>query len=67
MSPAFIRGVGDCLPQPHKFHDLANAAAALDQTRRLEQRRNPSLKDCAGNCSKTAGDCLLKHAPTSMP
>ena len=71
MSPAFIRGVADHLPQARitfdKFHVVAHASAALDQTRRLEQRRDPSLKDCAGHCSRTASGCLSKRAPTSMP
>jgi len=48
MSPAFIRGVADHLPQARitfdKFHVIAHASAALDQTRRLEQRRDPGLK-----------------------
>jgi hypothetical protein len=48
MSPAFIRGVADHLPQARitfdKFRVVAHASAALDQTRRLEQRRDPSLK-----------------------
>jgi transposase len=48
MSPAFIRGVADHLPRARitfdKFHVLAHASAALDQTRRLEQRSDPSLK-----------------------
>ena len=48
MSPAFIRGVTDHLPQARvtfdKFHVVAHASAALDQTRRLEQRSDPSLK-----------------------
>ena len=43
MSPAFIRGVADHLPEArvtfNKFH-----VVALDQTSRLEQRRDPSLK-----------------------
>jgi transposase len=48
MSPAFIRGVADHLPKARitfdKFHVVAHASAALDQTRRLEQRADPSLK-----------------------
>jgi transposase len=47
MSPAFIRGVTDHLPRARitfdKFHVVAHASAALDQTRRLEQRRDPGL------------------------
>ena len=49
MSPAFIRGVADHLPKARitfdKFHVVAHASAALDHTRRLEQRADPSLKD----------------------
>jgi transposase len=48
MSPAFVRGVADHLPKARvtfdKFHVVAHASTALDQTRRLEQRRDPSLK-----------------------
>ena len=48
MSPAFIRGVANHLPRARitfdKFHVVAHASAALDHTRRLEQRRDPSLK-----------------------
>jgi transposase len=48
MSPAFIRGVTDHLSRARitfdKFHVVAHASAALDQTRRLEQRRDPGLK-----------------------
>jgi len=48
MSPAFLRGVADHLPKARvtfdKFHVVAHASTALDQTRRLEQRRDPSLK-----------------------
>jgi transposase len=47
MSPAFIRGVTDHPPKARitfdKFPVVAHASAALNQTRRLEQRRNPSL------------------------
>ena len=43
MSPAFIRGVADHLPQARvtfdKFHVVAHASAALDQTLRLTGRR----------------------------
>ena len=48
MSPAFIKGVGERLPNARitfdKFHVVAHASAAVDETRRLEQRRDPSLK-----------------------
>jgi transposase len=48
MSPAFIKGVTDNLPNARitfdKFHVVAHASAAVDQMRRLEQRTDPSLK-----------------------
>ena len=48
MSPAFIKGVGAHLPNARitfdKFHVVAHASAAVDATRRLEQRTDPSLK-----------------------
>jgi transposase len=48
MSAAFIKGVTDHLPEARitfdKFHVIANASAALDQTRRLEQRGDSGLK-----------------------
>jgi transposase len=48
MSPAFIKGVTEHLPNARisfdKFHVIAHASTALDQTRRLEQKTDPSLK-----------------------
>lgn len=48
MSSAFIRGVGEWLPNAKitydKFHVIAHASTALDQTRRIEQQRDPDLK-----------------------
>lgn len=48
MSPAFIKGVTEHLPEARitfdKFHVIAHASTAVDQTRRLEQRTDPSLK-----------------------
>jgi len=48
MSGAFIKGVGDHLPNARitfdKFHVVAHASAAVDATRRLEQRTDPCLK-----------------------
>jgi transposase len=48
MSPAFIKGVAEHLPNARvtfdKFHVVAHASLALDQTRRVEQRSDPSLK-----------------------
>lgn len=48
MSPAFIKGCMAHLPQARitfdKFHVIAHASKALDETRRLEQKGAPDLK-----------------------
>lgn len=48
MSKAFIKGVTDHLPKARitfdKFHVIAHANTAVEQTRRLEQKSDPSLK-----------------------
>lgn len=48
MSPAFIKGVTKYLPNARitfdKFHVIAHASTAVDKTRRIEQRTDPSLK-----------------------
>jgi Transposase and inactivated derivatives len=48
MSPAFIKGVGEQLPNARitfdKFHVVWHANAAVDKMRRIEQRSNKSLK-----------------------
>jgi transposase len=48
MSKAFIKGVTKHLPNARitfdKFHVVAHASKALDQTRRGEQKTDPSLK-----------------------
>jgi transposase len=48
MSAAFIKGVREHLPAASitfdKFHVIAHASAAVDRTRRLEQRADPALK-----------------------
>ena len=48
MSPAFIKGVSEHLPNARitfdKFHVIAHASTAVDKTRRLEQKTDPSLK-----------------------
>ena len=48
MSPAFIKGVGECLPNAQitfdKFHVIAHASTAVDKTRRMEQKNHPDLK-----------------------
>ena len=48
MSPAFVKGVAEHLPNAQvtfdKFHVVAHASKALDETRRIEQRTDPALK-----------------------
>ncbi len=48
MSPAFIKGVGEHLPNARitfdKFHVIAHASHALDLMRRAEQKTDPALK-----------------------
>lgn len=48
MSPAFIKGVTESLPNARitfdKFHTVAHASLAVDKTRRLEQKADPDLK-----------------------
>jgi transposase len=48
MSPAFIRGVGNHLPQASvtfdKFHVIQALNKAQDEVRRMEQKKNPLLK-----------------------
>jgi transposase len=47
MSPAYIKGVGQHLPNAQitfdKFHVIAHASAAVDKTRRVERRTDPEL------------------------
>lgn len=48
MSPAFIKGVTDHLPNARitfdKFHVIAHASQAVDKMRRSEQNTDPTLK-----------------------
>jgi len=48
MSPAFIKGVTAYLPEARitfdKFHVISHANDAVTETRRIEQRTDPSLK-----------------------
>jgi transposase len=48
MSPAFIKGCAESLPDTRitfdKFHVIAHASKALDKTRRIEQKTTPGLK-----------------------
>ncbi len=78
MSPAYIKGVAEHLPNARitfdKFHVIAHASAALDATRRLEQRTDPSLKglrwallkdrDLLSDQSRADLDALIAKAAT---
>lgn len=48
MSPAFIKGVHEHLPNARvtfdKFHVIAHASNAVDKMRRIEQKTDPELK-----------------------
>ncbi len=48
MSPAYIKGCGEHFPDARitfdKFHVIAHASKALDETRRIEQKTTPGLK-----------------------
>ncbi|WP_128003709.1 ISL3 family transposase [Piscinibacter defluvii] len=62
MSAAYIKGVGEHLPDARitfdKFHVIAHASAAVDKTRRIEQRADPA----AGAMLKGLRWTLLKDA-----
>ena len=51
MSPAFIKGCADSLPNARitfdKFHVIAHASRALDETRRIEQKTTPGPQGVA--------------------
>jgi len=78
MSPAFIRGVAEHLPNAvvtfDKYHVIAHASHALDLTRRAEQRRDPDLKGLRwallkdrrrlGDTRRADLDALLAHLTT---
>ena len=59
MSPAFIKGVAEHLPNARvtfdKFHVIAHASHALDLTRRAEQKTDPGLKGMRWTLLKDRG------------
>jgi transposase len=67
MSPAFIKGVGEHLPNARitfdKFHVVAHASAAVDKTRRIEQKTDPSLKGLRWTLLKDR-DALIANVTT---
>jgi transposase len=71
MSPAFMRGVADHLPKARitfdKFRVVAHASAAVDETRRLEQRLDQSLKGLRWTLLKDCHRLSAEGPPTSMP
>ncbi len=62
MSPAFIKGVSEALPNARitfdKFHVVWHANTAVDKTRRIEQRDDKSLKGMRWSLLKDR--CRLK-------
>lgn len=60
MSPAFIKGVEEHFPHAQitfdKFHVIAHASSALDATRRIEQKLDPSLKGLRWTLLKDRAD-----------
>jgi transposase len=65
MSPAFIKGVTEHLPNAQitfdKFHVVAHASAAIDKTRRIEQQCDPSLKGMRWKLLKDRRDLSGEH------
>ncbi|MEX2493663.1 MAG: ISL3 family transposase [Nitrospirales bacterium] len=59
MSPAFIKGVTEALPQARmtfdKFHVMAHASTAVDKMRRTEQVTDPALKGLRWTLLKDPG------------
>ena len=78
MSPAFIKGVTDHLPNARitfdKFHVIAHASAAVGKMRRAEQKTDPDLKGMRWTLLKDRGslsasqcadlDALIAHITT---
>jgi transposase len=60
MSPAFIKGVSASLPRAKitfdKFHVIAHASSALDETRRSEQKNESILKGTRWALLKDTGN-----------
>src|SRR6201997_360128 len=69
MSPAFIKGVTDNLPDARitfdKFHVIAHASQAVDKMRRLEQKTDPALKGL--RCSPTSRQLTSTGSSHNLP
>jgi transposase len=63
MSPAFIKGVDEHLPNARvtfdKFHVVADASKALDTVRRQQQKADPELKGMRWTLLKDANKLNL--------
>ncbi|MEX3936099.1 ISL3 family transposase [Paraburkholderia phymatum] len=63
MSPAFVKGVGEHLPNARvtfdKFHIVAHASKALDTVRRQQQKADPELKGMRWTLLKDANKLNL--------
>ncbi len=63
MSKAFIKGVAEHLPNARitfdKFHVIAHANTAVEQTRRIEQKVDPSLKGLRWKLLRDRADLSL--------
>ena len=61
MSPAFIKGVSEHLPNARitfdKFHVIAHASTAVDKTGASNRKPIPVSRACAGRCSRTVCVC----------
>jgi len=78
MSTSFISGIGRNFPEAQitfdKFHVIAHASTAVDETRRKEQKNNPELKGMRWKLLKDASklspedradlDDLIRQAPS---
>jgi transposase len=69
VSPGFIKGIGTELPEARaafdKFHVVAHANLAVDRTRRIEQRGDPSLEGLRCTLPKDALSAGPEPAPSS--
>src|SRR5476651_617348 len=80
MSPAFIKGVNEHLPEARvtfdKFHVVAHASKALDAVRRQQQKLDPRLKGMRWTLLKDANklnlaqltdlEALVRQSPPSV-
>ncbi|MGF6851356.1 transposase [Paraburkholderia sp. CI3] len=69
MSPAFVKGVNEHLPDARvtfdKFHVVAHASKALDTVRRQQQKIDPQLKGMRWDAAQRRGQ--TQSRPTDRP